>query len=94
VDLQCEAVHKRYIQCIEGEKVIQIGECDNKNVVTQQKVVLLVLNHYIFAHLLILDVVVMKFDTILTCFTELVGTQHRLSPYILRVNLCHSCPLQ
>jgi hypothetical protein len=67
-------VHERDIQCIEGEKVIQIRECDDKDAITQQKVVLHVLNHYIFPRLVILDVVVMKFDTISTYFMELVGS--------------------
>jgi hypothetical protein len=73
-DLQCEAGHERYIRCVEGERVIHIGECDDKDVATQQKVVILELNNYVFTRLAILDVVVMKLDTILTCFIELVGS--------------------
>jgi hypothetical protein len=34
MDLQCEAAHERYIQCIQDEKVVQIGECDDKDVIT------------------------------------------------------------
>jgi hypothetical protein len=56
--------------------------------------VLLLLNYYIVAHLVILDVVVMKLDTILTCFTEIAGMQHGLSLYILRANMSHSYMLQ
>jgi hypothetical protein len=74
VDLQYEAMHERYIQCVMREKLIQIGECDDKDVVAQQKVVILKLNHYIFTHLIILRVVLMKLDTMLTCFTELVNS--------------------
>jgi hypothetical protein len=74
VDLQWEVAHERYIQHVEGEKVIQIRECDDKDAVTQQKVVILELNHYIFTLLVILDVVVMKLDTISTCIMELVGS--------------------
>jgi hypothetical protein len=73
-DLQCKAAHKRYIQCVEVEKVKQIRECDDKDVDTNQKVVILELNNYISTHLVILDVVVMCLDTIVTCFMELVDS--------------------
>jgi hypothetical protein len=59
---------------IEVEKVIEIRKCNDKDVVTHQKVVILELNNYVLTHLIILDVVVMKVDTILTCFTELVDS--------------------
>jgi hypothetical protein len=74
MDLQCEATYERYIQRVEGENVIQIGECDNKDAVIQQKVVILELNNYILTHFLILDVVVRKLNTILTYFTQLVSS--------------------
>jgi hypothetical protein len=41
-DLQYEAVHWREIQRGEIEKVIEIEECDDKEFVTHQKVVILV----------------------------------------------------
>jgi hypothetical protein len=52
----------------------EIGECDDKNVVTHQKVAFLELNNYVLTRLVIMDVVVMKVDTGLTCFTELVSS--------------------
>jgi hypothetical protein len=52
---------------------MEIGECDNKDVVTHQKVEILDLKNYFLTRLVILDVVVIKLDTILTCFMELVG---------------------
>jgi hypothetical protein len=52
----------------------EIGECDDKNVVTHQKVAILELNNYILTRLVIMDVVVMKVDTGLTCFTKLVSS--------------------
>jgi hypothetical protein len=47
VDLQCEAAHYRDIQHIEVEKEVEIDECDDKNVVTHQKVAILEVNHYV-----------------------------------------------
>jgi hypothetical protein len=73
-DLQCEALHLRDIQCVEVENVIEIRECDDKDVIIHQKVVILELNHYFLTRLVILDVVVMKVDIILTWFMELVGS--------------------
>jgi hypothetical protein len=73
-DLQCEAAHEREIQRVEVEKVVLIRECDDKDVVTHQKVVILVLNNYVLIHLVLLDVVVMKLDTILICLVELVDS--------------------
>jgi hypothetical protein len=73
-DLQCEVTHERDIQCVEVEKVIEIGECDDKNVVIHQKLAILELNNYVLIHLAILYVVVIKLDTILTCLTEQVGS--------------------
>jgi hypothetical protein len=64
---------ERY-QHVEVENVIEIRECDDKDVVTHQKVAILELNHYFLTHLVILDVVVMKFNTILTSFMELVDS--------------------
>jgi hypothetical protein len=62
------------------EKVVEIRECDDKDVVTHQKVAILELNNYVLTHLVILDIVVMKVDTILTCFTELIDNYHGLAP--------------
>jgi hypothetical protein len=67
-------VHERDIQCVEVEKVIEIRECDDKYVVTHQKVAILELNNYFLTHPVILDVVVMKLDTILNCFMKPVGS--------------------
>jgi hypothetical protein len=74
VDLQYEATHERDIQCIEIEKVIEIRECDDKYVVTHQKVAILVLNNYVLIRLVTLDVVVMKLDTMFSYLMELVGS--------------------
>jgi hypothetical protein len=74
MNLQCEATHKRDIQCIKVEKVVQIRECDNKDVITHQKVVILVLNNYVLIRLVILDVVVMKLNTMFSCLMELVDS--------------------
>jgi hypothetical protein len=49
-------------------------ECDDKDVVIQQKVAILKRNNYIVTHIAILDVVFMKLDTILICFIELVDS--------------------
>jgi hypothetical protein len=70
VELQCEAGHERDIQYVEVEQVIQIGECDNKDIITHHNVTILELNNYFLTRLVVLDVVVMKLNTILTCFTE------------------------
>jgi hypothetical protein len=59
---------------VKGEKVVQIRECDDKDIVIQQKVMILELTNYILTCLVILDVLVMKLNTILTCFTKLVGS--------------------
>jgi hypothetical protein len=56
------------------KKVVEIRECDDKDVITLQKVAILELNYYFLTHLVILDVVVMNLDTILICFIELVGS--------------------
>jgi hypothetical protein len=73
-DLRCEVVHERDIQCVEVEKVIEIGECDKKDVVAHQKMMILELNNYFLILLGILDVVVMKLDTIFSCFTKPVDS--------------------
>jgi hypothetical protein len=64
--------------------VVEISECDDKDAVTHQKVA---------THLIILDVVVMKVNTRLTCFTEVIGIEHPLTHYKPQVSLCHSCRL-
>jgi hypothetical protein len=46
-------VHERDIQHVKVEKVIEIGEYNNKDAVTHQKVVILVLNNYVLVHLVI-----------------------------------------
>jgi hypothetical protein len=74
VDFQCEAVHERDIQRVEVEKIVEIGEYDDKYVIAHQKVAIIELNNYFLTHLVILDVVVMKLDTIFSCFIELVGS--------------------
>jgi hypothetical protein len=74
--------------------IVEIVECDNKDVATHQKVEILVLNNYVLICLVILNVVVMKLDTILTCLTELVDNKHGLTHYILQVSMHHSCLLQ
>jgi hypothetical protein len=74
VDFQCETVHERDIQRIEVEKIVEIGEYDDKYVITHQKVAIIELNNYFLTHLVILDVLVMKLDTIFSCFIELVGS--------------------
>jgi hypothetical protein len=48
--------------------------------VTHQKVAILELNNYVLTRLVIVDIVVMKVDTILTCFTELIDSYHGLTP--------------
>jgi hypothetical protein len=73
-NLQCELAHERYIQHVEVEKIIQIEECDDKDVVTHQRVAILELNNYFLTCLVILDAVVMKLHTILICITELVSS--------------------
>jgi hypothetical protein len=72
--LQCEAAYERDIQHITVENVVEIEECDNKDAITHQKVMILVLNNYVLICLVILDVVVMKLDTMFSCLTELVGS--------------------
>jgi hypothetical protein len=62
------------------EKVVEVRECDDKDVVTHHKVAILELNNYVLTRLVILDIVVMKVDTILTCFTELIDSYHGLTP--------------
>jgi hypothetical protein len=74
MDLQCKVAHERDIQRVEVEKVIEIRECDDKDVVTHHKVTILVLNNYVLIHLVILDVVVMKLNTMFSCLTELVNS--------------------
>jgi hypothetical protein len=59
---------ERYPTC-RGSKVVEIREC-----VTHHKVLILELNNYLLTRLVILDVVVMKLDTIFSCFTEPVGS--------------------
>jgi hypothetical protein len=55
--------------------------------------VLLVLKYYTVTHLVIVDVVIMKLDTILTCFTEIAEMKYQLSLYIVQFNISHSpCP--
>jgi hypothetical protein len=54
--------------------VIEIRECDEKEVVAHQKVMILVRHKYDYTTLVILDVVVMKVNTRLTCFMELVDS--------------------
>jgi hypothetical protein len=73
-DLQSEAAHERYIQCLEVEKIIEIRDYDDKDAITHQKKAILILNNYVLTHLVILDVVVLKLHTISTCVTELVGS--------------------
>jgi hypothetical protein len=67
-------VHKRDIQRVEVEKVVEIGECDEKDAVIHQKVAILVRHHYVLTRLVIIDVVLMKVDTRLTCDTELIDS--------------------
>jgi hypothetical protein len=74
MDLQWEAVDEKDIQRVEVKKVVETEECDDKDVVTHQKVAILKLNNYFLIYLVILDVVVMKLDTIFSYFTELVGS--------------------
>jgi hypothetical protein len=51
VELQCDAVHERDIQYVEVEQVVQIGECDNKDIITHQNVAILELNNYFLTRL-------------------------------------------
>jgi hypothetical protein len=50
------------------------SECDDKDAITQQKVMILIQHKYVLTQLIILDVVVMKVDTRLTSFMDLVGS--------------------
>jgi hypothetical protein len=64
----------RDIQHIKVEKVIEIVEYDDKDVVTHQNVAILVRHGYVLTRFVILDVVVMKVDTWLTCIMELIDS--------------------
>jgi hypothetical protein len=54
------------MQRVEVEKVIEIRPWDEKDVVTHQKVPILVHHYYVLNFMVIIDVVVMKLDTIFT----------------------------
>jgi hypothetical protein len=76
--------------------VTEIRECDEKEVIAHQKVMILVRHKYAYTTLVILDVVVMKVNTRLTCFMELIGsislpiTNFRLA-CIIAVLYCNGC---
>jgi hypothetical protein len=73
-DLQCKVALERGIQRGVIKKVMEIEECDDKDVVNHQKVVILVLNNNVLIRLAILDVVVMRLNTMFSYLTELVGS--------------------